>query len=316
MRHIALLALLLAGLLPGQVHAACPVDDTAKGIFAYPAFMEAQVTFKDYQVRIFDSKVCDPSPFRARSGLEILKSGKRVYARTGNSFALGYPLQDNQSPDSVKLKVGDDITGEGLPDLLVSEWSGGPHCCYTFHIFQLGDAFKRVQSIPLRDADESAFVTRPGVKGMLLNSSDYSAFAYFPSGFAGSPAGRILLRFQDGRFRLDQARLKANAPKPGETGRCAKLFRQSHEWKHSQPMGMWYYATDLIYTGNADEAWTFLDAAWGGSEADKTKYLKEYRARLQKSFYYRQLMQLQNAPTSNANQKIDWTKQCFEYMHG
>ncbi len=316
MRGLVLLLLTLAALLPARAMAACPVDDASKGIFAYPALMEAQARFKDYEVRIFDSKACDPSPFRARSGLEILKSGKPVYARTGHSFALGYPLQDNQSPDSVKLKVGDDITGEGVPDLLVSEWSGGAHCCYTFHVFQLGDAFKRVQSIPLRDADESAFVTRPGVKGMLLNSADYSAFAYFPSGFAGSPAGRILLSYRDGRFRLDQARLKANAPKPDETAQCAKLFKQSREWKDAQPLGLWYYATDLIYTGNAEAAWTFLDQAWGGSEADKLKYLKEYRDRLQKSFYYPELMQLQKAPASDANQKIDWTRQCFEYMHG
>ena len=81
-------------------------------------------------------------------------------------------------------------------------------------------------------------------------------------------------------------------------------------------MGMWYYATDLIYTGNSASAWTFLDMVWGGSEADHKQYLSDYRERLTKSVYYRELMDLQKAPASAANQKIDWTKQCFEYMHG
>lgn len=315
MQSVALF-LLLATAIPLRAMAACPVDDPAKGIFAYPALMKAQTTFKDYEVRVFDSKPCDPSPFRHRSGVEILQAGRQVYAQTGYSFAIGYPLQDNQPPDSVKLKVGDDVTGEGTPDLLISEWSGGAHCCYTFHLFQLGGAFKKIQSIPLRDADESAFVTRPDVKGMLLNSYDYSAFAYFPSGFAGSPAGHVLLSFQGGRFRLDQAHLKGNVPKPDEIGHCAKLFKQSRDWKQSQPLGMWYYATDLIYTGNAESAWKFLDGAWGGDEMARAKYLREYRKRLQKSFYYQDLMQLQEAPASGANQKIDWNKQCMEYMHG
>jgi hypothetical protein len=79
---------------------------------------------------------------------------------------------------------------------------------------------------------------------------------------------------------------------------------------------MWYYATDLIYTGHADEAWGFLDAAWGGSKADKQKYIGEYKKRLGKSAYYPDLMLLQQAPSTAAGQEIDWDKHCFDYMHG
>ncbi|MFI4921626.1 MAG: hypothetical protein ACHQAZ_08305, partial [Gammaproteobacteria bacterium] len=170
--------------------------------------------------------------------------------------------------------------------------------------------------IPLLDADESAFVRRPDVKGFVIATADYSAFAYFPSSFAGSPAGRVFLSFQGGRFRPDTSLMKATAPKSDEVAKCAALFRPSREWKTSQPMGMWYYATDLIYTGNEAEAWTFLDAAWGGSAADKKRYLDEYRTRLKKSVYHSDLEFLQKAPVSNMGQKIDWTKQCFEYLRG
>lgn len=314
MRHLALLLTLMASLMVSP--SALSTCITGGALFAHPELQTKTIAFKDYEIRLYGQKSCEAEPESRIAGFEIRKSGKRVYIHTGYSFAIGYSLEQNQSPDSVKVPVGTDLTGEGLPELLVSEWSGGAHCCYTFHLFRLGDSFARIQSLPLFDADESSFVKRKGVKGLVLNTADYSAFAYFPDGFAGSPAGRVLLSFQHGRYHLAQDLMQANAPKVGETAHCAALFKKSREWRDGQPLGMWYYATDLIYTGHAAEAWTFLDAAWGGSEEDKKKYLGEYRERLKKSVYYPELMELQKAKPSAANQKIDWTKQCFEYMHG
>jgi hypothetical protein len=316
MRKLALLCLLCIGLLPGYAAAA----DCVKGEGIFKALKPQTTPFKDYEIRLYAQPDCDAEPESRIAGLQILKDGKQVYVQTGYSFAPGYPLEQDQPPDSVKPAVGMDFSGEGLPELLLSEWSGGAHCCYTFHLFRLGTSFSKIQDIPLLDADESAFVRRPNVKGLVIASADYSAFAYFPSSFAGSPAGRVFLSFQDGRFRPDASLMKAGAPKAGEAEKCAALFKPSRDWKDTkgagQPLGMWYYATDLIYTGNEAQAWAFLDAAWGGSASDKKKYLDEYRTRLKKSAYYPELKSLQKAPLLPAGQKIDWTKQCFAYLRG
>ena len=304
--------------LAAQSALACP-SCIPVGDAVFKELTPKTTTFHDYQIRLYlpdNPNTPGMTPDSRFAGFEILKNGKRVYAQTGYSFAIGYFLSQDQSPDSVKLQVGNDLTGEGVPELLISEWSGGAHCCYTFHLFRLGPQFSHIQDISLRDADESAFVHRDGMKSLVLVTNDYSAFAYFPSSFAGSPAGRVFLSFQDGRFRPDASLMKSSAPKPGEIAKCAALFKPSRDWKSSQPIGMWYYATDLIYTGNEAEAWDLLDAAWGGSAADKKKYLDEYRSRLRKSVYYPELDSLQKAPASNAGQKIDWTKQCFEYLRG
>ena len=315
MRKLALLCLLGVGLLPGWAAADC-----VKGERIFKTLKPQTTPFKDYEIRLYTQPDCDAEPESRIAGLQILKDGKPVYVQTAYSFALGYPLEQDQPPDSVRPAVGMDYSGEGLPELLTSEWSGGAHCCYTFHLFRLGDSFSKLQDIPLLDADESAFVRRPGIKGLVIATADYSAFAYFPSSFAGSPAGRVFLSFQDGKFRPDASLMKASPPKPDEVAKCATLFKPSHDWKGSdndgQPMGMWYYATDLIYTGNEVAAWRFLDESWGGSAADKKKYLDEYRSRLRKSAYYPELESLQKAPLSDAGQKIDWTKQCFEYLRG
>jgi len=100
----------------------------------------------------------------------------------------------------VKPATGVDFTGTG--PALVSEWSGGAHCCYTFHVFQLGDSFKALPAIPLLDADESAFVRRPDVKGLVLATADYSAspISYGLRRFSGRPG---ILSFRDGKFEPD-----------------------------------------------------------------------------------------------------------------
>jgi len=311
MRRLALLCLLCIGLLPGYAAADCVKDDAI-----FKAVKPQTTSFKDYQIRLFAQPDCEAEPESRVAGLRILKAGKQVYIETGYSFALGYPLEQDQPPDSVRPAVGMDFSGESLPELLISEWSGGAHCCYTFHLFRLGDGFSKLQDIPLLDADESSFVRRPNVKGLVLASFDFSAFAYFPKDFANSPAGRVFLSFQDGKFRPDASLMKADAPTQAEIAKCAALFKPSRDWKTSQPMGMWHYATDLIYTGSEADAWSFLGAAWGGSAMDKKKYLDEYRSRLKNSVYYPELESLQKAPLSNAGQKIDWTKQCFAYLRG
>src|SRR5579863_9750021 len=122
---------------------------TGDAIFSHPELKTQRYAFHDYEVRLYGNKDCDAEPESRIAGFEILQGGKRVYMQTGYSFAVGYPLEQDQSPDSVKIDIGTDLTGEGVPDLLVSEWTGGSHCCYRFHIFALGEKFKAIQSIPL-----------------------------------------------------------------------------------------------------------------------------------------------------------------------
>lgn len=314
--HKLILALLLLFASHAAI-AACPGRAGDKGIFAFPELEKSHAVFKDYEVRIFDSSDCKKKLFKQQAGVEILKGGRRIYTQTGYSFSVGYPYEDDQSPDSSPAPIGTDLTGEAEPDLLLSEYSGeNPHCCFTFHVFRIGKTFGKVQSIPLFDADESDFVQRPGQKGLVLDSADYSAFAYFPFGFAGSPAGRVLLSFQKGQFRLDLKRMKAKPPTQAEFDDCWKRFRANPDWKkhdQPQPMGMWYYATDLIYTGNPAIAWNFLLQSWGTNRDEYRKYIAEYKRRLSRSVYYTQLADLEKARLTADSQKIDWRQQCISY---
>ena len=40
--------------------------------------------------------------------------------------------------------TGTDINGDGFPDLVVSAWSGGAHCCYSTAVYSVGQDVKPI----------------------------------------------------------------------------------------------------------------------------------------------------------------------------
>ena len=102
---------------------------TAIAGFAAPSQAEAPVivtphqeeTVTPYVARIyFDAKAKDGSD----SYYEILKNNKRVYIQQAKAkdekFFIGTMYKDD--PDAALVKMGMDITGDGQPDLVISEW--------------------------------------------------------------------------------------------------------------------------------------------------------------------------------------------------
>jgi hypothetical protein len=69
----------------------------------------------------------------------IQKALKDVYARCNSDIFSQYYL-----PDLADIV---DITGDDIPDLVITEYTGGSGCCWGFHLFRLGEQFKYVQWI-------------------------------------------------------------------------------------------------------------------------------------------------------------------------
>lgn len=63
--------------------------------------------------------------------LQILRSGVVVYSLASTDFKIGSNFEGGAG-----IPVGTDITGVGKPNAIVTEWSGGAHCCFTLHVFR------------------------------------------------------------------------------------------------------------------------------------------------------------------------------------
>src|SRR3989338_1950874 len=138
--------------------------------------------------------------------LEIKKSGKLVYERAeiGTHFYFGDTLSEQG-------RAFQRLTGKKAPNLVVSEWTGGMHCCYLLHIFELGADFKKVGELgggnfgpELRDLDKD------GVPEVVLRDD---VLAEVFSCFADSATGRVIVQYSPNGYRVAANYMKR--PPPG-----------------------------------------------------------------------------------------------------
>jgi hypothetical protein len=271
-------------------------------------------TVQPYVARIyFDPRAKDGSD----AYFEILKSDKRVYlqkaTKKGEKFFIG--AMDKDDPDAALVKMGMDITGDGQPDLVISEWLGGANCCLLLHIFEIGLTFKKLGTIDAKFGDSGPHFVHldkdSKTPGLAIQIHDWT-FANWNTDFADSPAPKVMLRFSDNAYRMSPDLMRALTPPDSNREASAAAVRnyapsaKGGAWPHAEVTPqLWSTMLDLIYAGHADEAWKFLDRAWPPKVQGKDVFARDFRAQLAKSPYWPAVMAMnaskpQAAPSSTA----------------
>ena len=270
-------------------------------------------TFQDYTVRIYrqngEKGIADL--------MEILKGNQIVHRMRNAGLYVGYDPWNREAlskkgVDIRLVQMGQDITGNGIPNLLVEEWSGGAHCCFAYHLFEIGKKFRKIAVIPIGEAYYFYFARHRPEKGLVVKGHD-GAFAYWRSSFAGSPAPEIMLRFKDGKYCLAPDLMQK--PAPSESVFNERKAQVAAEWPQpgqpdfssSQPPSLWSFMLDLIYSGQADRARRFLDEAWPSKEPGRVSFAAEFYSQLATSNYWHDLSNFY--PELKANLK-DALEQC------
>jgi hypothetical protein len=244
----------------------------------------AEVKFGDYVIRTYRW----PEP---EACLRISKQDKLVYSLESAEFKVGGNFA---SADTAP--VGVDLTGRGIPNAVVGEWSGGAHCYFTLHGFELGDHFREVGRIEASNSDTANFVD-PNHHGHYEFVGNDWAFAYWNTSFAQSPAPRIVLKFRDGRFRLATDRMTKPGASPQEFAPIASQVKADNEWKPNQPdwlcgdacgipVSLSKNILELVYTGHSDSAWRLLDESWSRDRQRKQQFAQEFCHQLKTSHYW------------------------------
>jgi hypothetical protein len=284
----ALLSLLIVALTTGfaaHVNAETPVEVTP----------HQEETLAPYVARVyFDAKAKDGSD----SDFEILRNDKRVYMQKakgkGEKFFIGTMYKDDA--DAALTKMGMDITGDGQPDLVISEWLGGANCCLIFHIFEIGPTFKKLGTIDAEFGDSGPHFLHPDKDskntGLGIQIHDWT-FANWHTDFADSPAPKVILRFSDNAYRVSPDLMRAPTLTPSDlAARAAEVTNdpdsaKGGQWPHAKVSPqLWGTMLDLIYSGHADDAWKFLDNAWPPKVQGKDTFARDFRAQLAKSRYW------------------------------
>jgi hypothetical protein len=238
--------------------------------------------------------------------LQVFRNGKVIFRRTlgnGGSYVLGQEKDEN----GPYIPDGTDVTGSGHPNMLVSLYTGGAHCCLLYYVFELEPELKLIATLDARDGDGSRFQLIGGKYYFV--AGDWT-FAYWQSSFADSPAPEVILGFNveptGGSYHL--ALEEMQRPEPNPDGWKKALLEGRQAFGESNPFSggigsqLWGNMLNFIYQGHSDLAWKLFDETWPPQKKGKDKFLSDFCSQLKTSPYWLDLKTIiPNPPPSCAN---------------
>ncbi len=240
-----------------------------------------------YKVQIF-IKENSSSPLGIESGKLVIsdKQGKTLYQTIGMLFSID-PLKMFSAPPPQPL----DLDHDGAEDLLIQNFSGGAHCCYSYQLFSLGKTLKNLGSIRLLDCGEHLTLEDLNQDGALEILACNPSFTYLPKiPYAESPFPPMVFKIEQDRW------VNQDAQHP-------KVFYSDIEERKKELAAnsdnrsdLLQIVLDYLITGHEVEAWKTFDLL---NLSNKDELRQELLKRIQQ---YKQTYIL-NSPSSQPSSK-------------
>lgn len=248
-----------------------------------------RLTYREYEVA---------NVFRSDSNnsyTTIRKNGK-LMAKLDSEYVGPY--------DEKGLRVGlFPLLGGKSKQLIVAQFSGGAHCCYSFWIYDLYPSFRLLfesEPYPIADYMSEAQFIDIDRDGVFEFEAANNSFAYFRSVFSGSSMPRIIFRYakQARKYypanQLFEARALDGIEEERKEIRELNRKKAAGEFPEREFPAMEYsfYTLDAllhyIYAGQEKEAWAFYDKEYKMEEFESSKSLRaEIKKILRKDAVYR-----------------------------
>ena len=226
---------------------------------------------------------CYTGPPHRENVFQVYKNNELVYQ---SDIGYSYWLGEKEG----LFHPGDDITGDGIPNLVVMYSGGGNSSFNQFcYIFSLGDQFRLIQCLP-----QGKFVDI-NQDGKLDCIAYQPGFTFWYACHAGSPLPKIVYEYCDDEYLLAPALMYQPLPKEEEMNqmieevkrRCAKAKKEkwlyAHCWNYKEvylDSSVWSYMLDLMFSGHPDEAYEFLNKVWPEGEGGKYHFIRDFEERV------------------------------------
>jgi hypothetical protein len=248
--------------------------------------LQQQVEIGGYRVRVLETNF--PEDAGLPRAVEIRRDGALLYHAEGCYFAIGGGT-GTASAAARRVGQGEDITGRGVPNLVIESPSGGSGGYSTHYVFELGDGMRDAFQL-IAILGSGFFRDVDGDKRPEFIAVDHT-FAYRWTPAYQSPQPCAILRFQNDRYVVATDLMRRESP-----------AREAIERElTSLPAGEQFpcllkTVLDLIFSGHAPLAWDLIDRDWPSQAPDRRQFITEFKAALSESPFAGDLAVLSQPP--------------------
>ncbi len=158
------------------------------------------------------------------------------------------------------------------PQLLITSFSLGAHCCFSYYMVSLGQHFA---ADVIDSADSPISLVGLGDHDPPDITYYDMAFAYWHVSFAGSPAGQVRLTWDKDRYHLVDPKRR---PAPSAAVIAAWQSEMTAAIKDSSQLDpvIWSHLLDLIYAGYPEMAVDLFNKAWPAEVRGKDAFWQDF----------------------------------------
>jgi hypothetical protein len=194
----------------------------------------------------------------------ITRDGRSIFAL--DSF---YPSIGQRLPDRV-IGRGEDLTGNGLPDFIIRDDTGGSGCFGASWLIELDASQPRSGLTLIGMFDYCGRFEDVDGDGVVEFIAGDRTFAYRWTSGADSPQPQVILRLREGLWVAALDLMRQPPLSEGEIDARLAGFRNARPDWDGRFAALLAVSLDLIYTGNADQAWRLLEQGWPVGEGKFT----------------------------------------------
>jgi hypothetical protein len=186
--------------------------------------------------------------------------------------------------------IGAQMTGNGVPNLVISQWEGSAHGDSRYLVFEIdGSVVKKIDVIDgLLDATFGD-LNNDGIDEITGVDGSYSYF--LGDSHAASPRPSVVLSFAktQAKFVPDKKLMSKPPLSDDQLNELGLKYKNDPRWSKEfrPPSELFDTMLELIYSGNEKQAWEVLDASWSDvSKIPKQECKEALEENLRESPFY------------------------------
>jgi len=185
---------------------------------------------------------------------------------------------------------GADITGNGMPNLVIRQWNGSAHGDSRYLVLEMRDSV--VSEVDVIDGLFDVKFQDLNNDGIAEVTGTDKAYSYFGGDcFAGSPRPSVVLSFDkaEARFVPDKQIMSKPPLSRDQLDKLSLKYKHDPMWSEEShpPSELFAAVLELIYRGNEKQAWELFDVSWPDvSETPKEQCRESLESDLRKSLFY------------------------------